>query len=807
MQRSRWVVRSVRVVAAWLPWGLAVLLGLLFVAGTCRDIGNFLEDDPLISLRYSERLLEGKGLTWTDGERVEGYSNLSQVLIVAALGASGLDLVDATRVFTMGSTIAAFILVMLFARRIGAGWSGTALALVLLGSSASIGIWSIAGLEQPFVLACLCAALWFIAEYQGSGFNDFRWPRRAGLSLALLVWTRPDSPLFVAGLAVGLLLLMGRRHVWAAPRALGFMVGVPLVAWAAQLAFRLAYYGDWLPNTAYVKAHVTEAHVRLGLDYVRNGLETNALLSGASAVALLAALSARATRRWALVLFGLISVWSAYVVVIGGDHFPAWRHLIPVWGLAALLVALGFAGLARWRRVAWLRPVLILGTLVGVPWSLEHQWARRENNVARDARWQWEGQTVGQLFGLAFQKEQPLYAVTAAGCLPYFSKLPALDMLGLNDKHIARQPADPRMPVGHDHGDGKYVLQRAPDLITFNMPRGNDPSYTTGEQMAADPSFARDYVRIPFQALEPLAMISASYVRIRGRAGLRSTATGGIHVPPYLFQPSRGLPLPEGGMGSMLFRGETARFTLPVLAQGRWRVELVPPNPRVEIAVKPTRPDDAEAIVAAPGEVTVTRAVPVMVELASRELNTVIGALVLTPLPADAPPSKSTEPPSPSGRRLVFPTSKELSRWSVSGAAFAAGPTLEAGPGQTAITGADGPFFNSFLPSAPGRSGDSNRGSLTSPAFIATPTSTLHFRVGGGRAEGFDSQVGVRIVEQLPTGARKVRFLVTGERDEVLRPIALDLGWLAGRALVVELFDDSEAGWGHILAGNFELTD
>ena len=40
-------------------------------------------------------------------------------------------------------------------------------------------------------------------------------------------------------------------------------------------------------------------------------------------------------------------------------------------------------------------------------------------------------------------EEEPLFAVTAAGCLPYFSELPALDMLGLNDRHIAhhRPPA------------------------------------------------------------------------------------------------------------------------------------------------------------------------------------------------------------------------------------------------------------------------------------------------------------------------------------------------------------------------------
>src|SRR5882757_2842123 len=45
----------------------------------------FVADDSFISFRYVDRLLEGKGLTWTDGHPVEGYSNLLWVLVLAAL--------------------------------------------------------------------------------------------------------------------------------------------------------------------------------------------------------------------------------------------------------------------------------------------------------------------------------------------------------------------------------------------------------------------------------------------------------------------------------------------------------------------------------------------------------------------------------------------------------------------------------------------------------------------------------------------------------------------------------------------------
>jgi hypothetical protein len=60
---------------------IAVALVLLVSLGSlyahARHYLPFLADDALISLRYANRLLEGNGLTWTDGHPVEGYSNLS----------------------------------------------------------------------------------------------------------------------------------------------------------------------------------------------------------------------------------------------------------------------------------------------------------------------------------------------------------------------------------------------------------------------------------------------------------------------------------------------------------------------------------------------------------------------------------------------------------------------------------------------------------------------------------------------------------------------------------------------------------
>src|SRR5579872_3700915 len=82
---------------------LALFISALLLLAHCAYFYPFTADDTFISLRYAERLLQGKGLTWNDGEHVEGYSNLLWVLLNAALGAIGFNLVAAARMLGIAS--------------------------------------------------------------------------------------------------------------------------------------------------------------------------------------------------------------------------------------------------------------------------------------------------------------------------------------------------------------------------------------------------------------------------------------------------------------------------------------------------------------------------------------------------------------------------------------------------------------------------------------------------------------------------------------------------------------------------------
>jgi hypothetical protein len=58
-------------------------------------------------------------------------------------------------------------------------------------------------------------------------------------------------------------------------------------------------------------------------------------------------------------------------------------------------------------------------------------------------------------------------ALNPAGIIPFYTRFYTIDMLGLNDKHIARKKVDKLASgaVGHLKFDSNYVLSKNPDLI------------------------------------------------------------------------------------------------------------------------------------------------------------------------------------------------------------------------------------------------------------------------------------------------------------------------------------------------------
>ncbi len=353
------------------------------------DTAWFLTDDAFISFRYVRNLLEGHGLVFNPGERVEGYSNFLWVLELAALwGTLGVRPEHAAPWLSVTVTVGTLAAILWWVARLPAlahrglvAW----MALGLVCSSATFAVWtSGGGLETRqftffIVLAVVCLSL----------YRDSRRGLLASsLSLALAAYTRPEGPLiaaccfawFAAQRVAGTgLLRLDRENL----RDLVYLVAPFVILVAAHFLFRYAYYGEWLPNTYYAK-HVRpwyEADILyLGAAALETGLYLLVPLAFlalwqrwrqyrdgsylASRLSYLADI-ASSWQRWrqyrdgsyALVLI-LISMHMAYVMRIGGNHFE-YRPLDFYWPWLAVPAAEGILRLGS-GAASGLRAILPL---------------------------------------------------------------------------------------------------------------------------------------------------------------------------------------------------------------------------------------------------------------------------------------------------------------------------------------------------------------------------------------------------------------------------------------------------------------
>ncbi len=127
--------------------------------------------------------------------------------------------------------------------------------------------------------------------------------------------------------------------------------------------------------------------------------------------------------------------------------------------------------------------------------------------------------------------------------------------------------------------------------------------------------------------------------------------------------------------------------------------------------------------------------------------------------------------------------------WTVTGAAFGAGPAQGTLPGQMIVTGHLGRgLVNSFV------GGDGSTGSLTSPPFtLERPF--INFLIGGGMHPG------QACINLLVDG--KVVRTATGPNDkpggtERLEWASWEVSDLLGQQAVIQIVDTATVGWGHI---------
>jgi hypothetical protein len=219
--------------------------------------------------------------------------------------------------------------------------AGTATALV-----PSFVIWTTSGLENG-LFACVVTVLGAVLA-RGAASNSMTTARTATLAgglAALAALTRPDGIVYVAAFPLAVLLVAQRNTFRRNGIACLISVATFAVPVGAYLIWRLATFGDYLPNTARAKGQELP-----GLDVVDRPATLIVYVGWLAAmlcVATVALTLARGgpTATVVSVLLVPLTLAVASYAVLQPDWMAQYRFATPVWPLAALTVTLAAAQL------------------------------------------------------------------------------------------------------------------------------------------------------------------------------------------------------------------------------------------------------------------------------------------------------------------------------------------------------------------------------------------------------------------------------------------------------------------------------
>ncbi|OGP60363.1 MAG: hypothetical protein A2V67_09860 [Deltaproteobacteria bacterium RBG_13_61_14] len=497
----------IRFCSFWIWLGFAALLALHLLH---LRYYFFLTDDAFISFRYLHNWIEGRGLVFNPGERVEGYTNFLWIVLLAPLARLNWAPEKAAPVLSILSSLITLILVFFFPRlarqekEMQPGWL---LAPMFLALHRSFAVWATSGLEtRLFTLLLFLGALFAFRTSQNVDRRDPLW---AGLFFALAELCRPEAVLFFATASS---LVVGRR-LWqrSQPVKRSDLAGVVvfLAITAAHYLGRHWYYSQWLPNTFYAK--VDQPWWSMGLYYL--GMFVLEYSYWLMLPLLVVFLSRALKQRNPVVgfLVGFPLPYLAYIAYLGGDHFE-YRFLDPVLPFLALLLQECLRFLARAGR-SLIRKVLLAGFLAlfmvystTLPFSsglgFGGNWIFSQNPPldlnqapwlkmlpgfislagiyktsyktmtlslvglrAEEHRLFGQGQTrLGHLFQDFIQRgylsPNEIISTGAVGALPYYSGLATVDFFGLTDRVIARmKPLRMTRAMFHDKIPFSFYLK------------------------------------------------------------------------------------------------------------------------------------------------------------------------------------------------------------------------------------------------------------------------------------------------------------------------------------------------------------
>jgi hypothetical protein len=328
--------------------------------------------------------------------------------------------------------------------------------------------WSASGMETGLYLLLVCLAT--------LAYLNFLQERTYLLATISAFWfvfvalTRPEGVIFfgAALIAQALCLIRDKQrpdkvfYAWCA---------ICLAGIAVFLAWRFSYFGQWLPNTFYAKAGGGAAKYSEGVRYLL--LEGPKLFWGNPLLILLFVfpfLDIKNVRPGLLFIGLCVFAQGAFAVYAGGDWMPGARFFVPVMPAVALLLpaAIGdFQSRLGTGLKDSAKAVLIgLGACCALLYLYDAKQVRHDlsgfSGIQAETYFKPDHFAVANWLSENSTSRTDVVALGEAGLIPYLTDLPAIDLFGLMDPHLARLPG-----LRHKKFDADYVFNKTPEFIVL----------------------------------------------------------------------------------------------------------------------------------------------------------------------------------------------------------------------------------------------------------------------------------------------------------------------------------------------------
>lgn len=437
---------------------------------------NVLQDDAFISFRYVQNLLNGHGLVFNLGAKVEGYTNFFWIILLAILNKIGFPLIETARVTGslaafLAIGLAAYTAEKLYPKR-GSVWIPA--VPLLLAANGSNAFWAAAGLETGlFTLLAALAGIFYLT--------------RPGLSLlfvTLAALTRPEGALlaFMFGVAGIVLRQKGVKQTlgwWA-------LLALALIPYAV---FKWLYFGSLFPSPFFAKTGFSVEYWKSGFEYFFIFLRHYALYGAALILPILFWKNLHLFSHFCFLIF---AGYMFYIISVGGDVLYAGRFFVPVlfffyFPLADTLYRLSeFLPLSKKLSFAIMTLALAACTYFFPLANLQTSAAGERGLIARMS-------AFARFF--AANEKIKSFSLSSIGAFSYYvGEKPVYDMLGLTEPEIAKNPEQIeglKSTWKEKRFNAGYILSKKPGVIFF--PTRFKPASPAEKALFLYPDFRQNY--------------------------------------------------------------------------------------------------------------------------------------------------------------------------------------------------------------------------------------------------------------------------------------------------------------------------